>query len=121
MVREIIWSAQALEDYRQIWNKFNDYGPAYSARLQKRLMRKLSNLLQFPFSGRRVLELNINRIRQFTIYRYRVIYVVEEKCIILGMFFHGARRMTGSVKRKMRKLRRNEVEEKPKADSMEPT
>ncbi len=105
MAREIVWSRQALEDYEGIYSQIHERGAIYSQRLQKRLMKKLAGLIQFPFSGRRVPELNVNNIRQFSMYRFRVIYVVQEKNIVLGMFFHGSRKMTAAVKRQIRSLR----------------
>jgi plasmid stabilization system protein ParE len=78
-VAEVIWTAPALEDLRQIHQFISKDSKQYAAITIRRLRGAAERLRKFPESGRSVPELLGSRYREVIGSPYRVIYRYAEE------------------------------------------
>jgi plasmid stabilization system protein ParE len=64
--------------------------PEYAKRMVDRLTRRSQQIADFPFSGRRVPEYDIDQIREVIEGPYRIIYHIKPDQIDLLAVIHGA-------------------------------
>lgn len=64
--------------------------PAYAKRMVDRLTRRSQQIADFPFSGRRVPEYDIDKIREVIEGPYRIIYHIKPEQIDVVAVIHGA-------------------------------
>ena len=64
--------------------------PAYAKRMVDRLTRRSQQIADFPFSGRRVPEYDIDKIREIIEGPYRIIYHIKPEQIDVVAVIHGA-------------------------------
>jgi plasmid stabilization system protein ParE len=64
--------------------------PAYAKRMVDRLTRRSQQIGDFPFSGRRVPEYDIDQIREVIEGPYRIIYHIKPDQIDVLAVIHGA-------------------------------
>ena len=64
--------------------------PAYAKRMVDRLTRRSQQIADFPFSGRRVPEYDIDKIREIIEGPYRIIYHIKPDQIDVVAVIHGA-------------------------------
>ena len=90
-MREIRWSARALQDLRQLGRYIASHNPAAARRLIQRLRAKVSGIPQFPLMGRVVPELMQNDIREVLEKNYRIVYLVTDDAIEVITIFEAHR------------------------------
>jgi addiction module RelE/StbE family toxin len=64
--------------------------PEYAKRMVDRLTRRSQQIADFPFSGRRVPEYDIDQIREIIEGPYRIIYHIKPDQIDVLAVIHGA-------------------------------
>jgi toxin ParE1/3/4 len=64
--------------------------PAYAKRMVDRLTRRSQQIADFPFSGRRVPEYDVDYIREVLEGPYRIIYRIKTDQIDVLAVVHGA-------------------------------
>ncbi|MBS3905830.1 MAG: type II toxin-antitoxin system RelE/ParE family toxin [Syntrophaceae bacterium] len=64
--------------------------PEYAKRMLDRLTRRSQQIADFPFSGRKVPEYDIDQIREVTEGPYRIIYHIKSDQIDVLAVIHGA-------------------------------
>ena len=64
--------------------------PEYAKRMVDRLTRRSQQIANFPFSGRRVPEYDIDQIREVIEGPYRIIYYIKPDQIDVLAVIHGA-------------------------------
>lgn len=64
--------------------------PAYAKRMVDRLTRRSQQIADFPLSGRRVPEYDIDKIREVIEGPYRIIYHIKPEQIDVVAVIHGA-------------------------------
>jgi len=64
--------------------------PGYAKRMVDRLTRRSHQIANFPFSGRRVPEYDIDQIREVIEGPYRIIYHIKSDQIDVLAVIHGA-------------------------------
>ena len=64
--------------------------PEYAKRMVDRLTRRSQQIANFPFSGRRVPEYDIDQIREVIEGPYRIIYHIKPDQIDVLAVIHGA-------------------------------
>ena len=79
MAYRVEWSLRAVEDLDAIAQYIATDSEAYAASVVKTILTTTSNFSRFPFSGRIVPELGDERIREWFLYSYRVIYRIEDE------------------------------------------
>ncbi|MBI3015296.1 MAG: type II toxin-antitoxin system RelE/ParE family toxin [Candidatus Tectomicrobia bacterium] len=70
--------------------------PEYARRMVDRLTRRSQQIAEFPFSGRRVPEYDIDQIREVIEGPYRIIYHIKPDQIDVLAVIHGAMDVLGS-------------------------
>jgi len=70
--------------------------PEYAKRMVDRLTRRSQQIAEFPFSGRRVPEYDIDQIREVIEGPYRIIYHIKPDQIDVLAVIHGAMDVLGS-------------------------
>ena len=70
--------------------------PEYAKRMVDRITRRSQQIADFPLSGRRVPEYNINEIREIIEVPYRIIYHIKPNQIDVLAVIHGARNVLRS-------------------------
>jgi len=91
MAYRVIWSPRAVEDLEAIAQYIAVDSTVYAAAVVKRILNTARRLSQFPLSGRIVLELADDNIREWFAYSYRVIYQVENRVVTIATVVHGKR------------------------------
>ena len=70
--------------------------PEYAKRMVDRITRRSQQIADFPLSGRKVPEYNIDQIREIIEGRYRIIYHIKPNQIDVLAVIHGARNVLRS-------------------------
>ena len=70
--------------------------PEYAKSMVDRLTRRSQQIAEFPFSGRRVPEYDIDQIREVLEGPYRIIYHIKSDQIDVLAVIHGAMDVLGS-------------------------
>ena len=70
--------------------------PEYAKRMVDRLTRRSQQIAEFPFSGRRVPEYDLDQIREVIEGPYRIIYHIKSGQIDVLAVIHGAMDVLGS-------------------------
>jgi plasmid stabilization system protein ParE len=69
--------------------------PEYARRMVDRLTRRSQQIAEFPFSGRRVPEYDVDQIREVIEGSFRIIYHIKSDQIDVLAIIHGARDVLG--------------------------
>ena len=72
----------------------------YAKRMVDRLTQRSQQIAEFPFSGRRVPEYDIDQIREVIEGPYRIIYYIKPDQIDVLAVIHGAMDVPGSSEEK---------------------
>jgi toxin ParE1/3/4 len=70
--------------------------PEYAKRMVDRITRRSQQIADFPLSGRKVPEYNIDQIREIIEGPYRIIYHIKPNQIDVLAVIHGARNVLRS-------------------------
>lgn len=84
----VVWSPAALEDAEAIAEFIARDSPRYASAVVRRLRDNARSLRRFPFSGRRVPELQNDAIRERLVKPYRLIYRVTENLVTIATIVH---------------------------------
>ena len=90
---EVIWSAPALEDLRQIHQFISNDSKQYGAIVVRRVRGAAERLQLFPELGRLVPELPGTRYREVISFPYRIVYrhAEEQNRVLVLAVVHGSR------------------------------
>ena len=93
MAFEIIWSATASEDLKEIVQYISRDDPSAAARLAERILSHIETASSFPFSNRAVPEKGDESIREAILKPYRIIYQADKprNAIHILRIWHAAR------------------------------
>ncbi len=97
MAFQVIWSRTAVEDLREIvqYIALDDAGAA--AHLAERIIRRIEDASELPFSNRVVPEKADQSVREVILRPYRILYHVDERreAIHILRVWHAARGVPG--------------------------
>jgi addiction module RelE/StbE family toxin len=88
------WSDPAVEDLRSLHAYIAKDSAHYAASFIERLLDAAEQLVDFPESGRRVPEVEIESVRELIVQGYRIIYQVEASRVVVLTVVHGRRDLT---------------------------
>ena len=88
---KVHWTGTAEEHLDAIYAYIALDSPEYARRMVDRLTRKSQQIADFPFSGRKVPEYDIDEIREIMEGPYRIIYHIKPDQIDVVAVIHGAR------------------------------
>ena len=87
---KVHWTETAEAHLDAIYAHIAQDSPEYARRMVDRLTRRSQQIGQFPFSGRKVPEYDIEPIREVIETSYRIIYHVKSDQIDVLAVIHGA-------------------------------
>jgi toxin ParE1/3/4 len=91
VAHRVVWSPRALADVEAIAAYIAADSLTYAKAVVRKIIASTRMLPNFPFSGRKVPELDDENIRELFVYSYRIIYAVEAGQITVTAVIHGKR------------------------------
>jgi len=91
----VIWSNPAKHDLKKIHDFIAEDSQYYALKVSQDFVEKSEILIDFPEMGRIVPEIGDPKIRELTIYSYRLIYEIFERRIEVLALIHGKQDFTG--------------------------
>jgi toxin ParE1/3/4 len=88
---QIIWTERAQEELRSITTFIAQDSLANAISVNIKIRQRIDRLSVFPNVGRFIPEISGQRYRQLIVYKYRIIYRVENECVFVVGVIHGAR------------------------------
>lgn len=88
---EVEWSPEASEDLKSIAEYIERDSEFYARAVVSKIITEARNIRDFPLIGRIVPETGDERIREYFIYSYRLVYRIEEKRLLIVAIIHGRR------------------------------
>jgi len=82
---KILWSLQARDDLKNIYNYIKQDSVYYANNFRFRLLNRVEQLIKYPNSGRIVPEYNSERVRELIYGNYRIIYEIKDSVQILAI------------------------------------
>jgi len=76
------WTAHAKAQARHIHDYIAQDSPLYAKRVSEELVKKTIGLDALPRKGRKVPELNLDAVRELSLYSYRILYEVKTDNLI---------------------------------------
>jgi len=87
---KILWTDTALGHLEAIHSYIAQDSPEYALRTVDRLTRRSEQIAEFPLSGRRVPEYDVNEVREVIEGSYRIIYYIKPDQIDILAVIHAA-------------------------------
>ena len=87
---KVHWTDTAEGHLEGIYAYIAQDSPEYAKRMVDRITRRSQQISEFPFSGRRVPEYDIDQIRELIEGPYRIIYYIKADQIDVLAVLHGA-------------------------------
>lgn len=91
MVRQVIWNDQALADVESIEDYIARDSPARAELVVAAIERAADGLSDFPYRFRKIPEFEDHHRRETFVYKDRVMYRIEPRCIRILRVVHGQR------------------------------
>ena len=92
---KIIWSPKAITELDRICDFISENSEYYARLFAENVLKRIEQLVLFPYSGRIVPEYNQQDLRELIYQNYRIIYRVKRGCIEIVWITHGARLLPG--------------------------
>ena len=95
---KVYWTDTAEGHLDAIYDYIAQDSPEYAKRVVDRLTRRSQQIAEFPLSGRRVPEYDIDQIREIIEGSYRIIYYIKPDQIGVLAVIHGSMNILSSSK-----------------------
>jgi len=92
---KVHWTDTAEGHLDAIYAYITQDSPEYAKRMVDRLTRKSQQIAEFPFSGRKVPEYDVDQIREVIEGSFRIIYYIKADQIDILAVIHGAMDVLG--------------------------
>ena len=92
---KVHWTDTAEGHLAAIYSYIAQDSPEYARRMVDRLTRRSQQIAEFPFSGRRVPEYDVDQIREVIEGSFRIIYHIKADQIDVLAVIHGAMDVLG--------------------------
>ena len=76
------WTAHAKAQVRHIHDYIAQDSALYARRVSEELIQKTIGLDELPRKGRKVPELNVDTVRELSLYSYRILYEIKSYKLI---------------------------------------
>jgi toxin ParE1/3/4 len=90
---KVIWTEFALEDLRLIHEYISKDSKIYADRFIEKIINRISQLENFPKSGRVVPEFEVEILRELIEGNYRIVYKINSEHIGIVRIHHAAREL----------------------------
>lgn len=78
----VIWSLPARNDLKALHDYIAQDSPHYAKKTVQDIRDKTDTLEELPRKGRKVPELNIDAVRELSLYSYRILYEIKPDNLI---------------------------------------
>jgi plasmid stabilization system protein ParE len=95
---KVFWTDTAEGHLDAIYGYIAQDSPEYAKRVVDHLTRRSQQIAEFPLSGRRVPEYDIDQIREIIEGSYRIIYYIKPDQIDVLAVIHGSMNILSSSK-----------------------
>ena len=92
---KVHWTDTAERHLDAIYAYIAQDSPEYARRMVDRLTRRSQQIAEFPFSGRRVPEYDVDQIREVIEGSFRIVYYIKADQIDVLAVIHGAMDVLG--------------------------
>ncbi len=89
----VIWTPRARADLKAIYDYIAKDSPRNAQRITREIVQKPDVLLQLPQLGRKVPEINDDRLREISLYSWRIIYWQQHGQIFILTVIHKRRHL----------------------------
>lgn len=96
---KVHWTDTAEGHLEAIYAYITQDSPEYAKRMVDRLTRRSQQIAEFPFSGRKVPEYDVEQIREVIEGSFRIIYHIKSDQIDVLAVIYGAMDLLGSSKK----------------------
>jgi toxin ParE1/3/4 len=93
---KVHWTNTAEEHLDAIFNYVAQNSPEYAKHMVDRITRRSQQIAEYPLSGHRVSEYDLNQIREVIEGPYRIIYHIKSDQVDVLAVIHGARNILKS-------------------------
>ncbi len=76
------WTAHAKAQVRHIHDYIAQDSALYARRVSEELVKKTIGLDELPRKGRKVPEMNVDTVRELSLYSYRILYEIKSDRLI---------------------------------------
>lgn len=90
---ELVWSPRSLKDLEIIYEYIKQDSIEQPSEFVNEFIYETSTIIDFPYKGRLLPELNRDEVREKIYKSYRIIYRIIETNIELVIFLHQSRRL----------------------------
>jgi addiction module RelE/StbE family toxin len=87
---QLQWTAHSIADLHAIYDYIAADSPANALQMIDRLTSRENQIIEFPQSGRKVPEVDLEDVRELIEYPYRIIYRVSSTRIDILTVMHGS-------------------------------
>ena len=87
---KVYWTNNAVDHLVNIYEYISLNSPIYATRMVDRLTRRSEQIADYPLSGRKVPEYDVEDIRELIEKPYRIIYRIKQDRIDVLAVIHGA-------------------------------
>jgi toxin ParE1/3/4 len=88
---KLIWMPRALRELQAIHKHISRDSPANAAAMIERIISRVGQVVQFPYSGRQVPEVRFRNVREVIEPPYRVMYRIKGEAIQIVAVVHSSR------------------------------
>ena len=88
---KIIWSNLAIDDLKSIHDYISKDSTRYATEIVEKMIDRVSQLENFPKSGRIVPEFNNDLVRELIMDNYMIVYTIREQFISIARIHHSSR------------------------------
>jgi len=92
---KVHWTDTAEGHLDAVYAHITQDSPEYAKRMVDRLTRRSQQIAEFPFSGRKVPEYDVDQIREVIEGSFRIIYYIKSDQIDILAVIHGAMDVLG--------------------------
>jgi plasmid stabilization system protein ParE len=90
-VREVVWAESARDALDEVIEYIARDSPQAAVQMLEEVLRAGGSLATLSERGRIVRELNDPTIRELLVFKYRLLYEVEDQRVLIVALLHGAR------------------------------
>lgn len=85
----LVWSPEAIEDIEAIARYIERDSPWYAKAVVTKLVETAELIADYPELGRIVPEIADSSVRERFVHRYRLIYKIDSKRVVIAAVIHG--------------------------------
>jgi addiction module RelE/StbE family toxin len=93
---KVHWTNTAEGHLDAIFNYIAQNSPEYAKHMVDRITRRSQQIAEYPLSGRRVSEYDLNQIREVIEGSYRIVYHIQSNQVDVLAVIHGAMNISHS-------------------------